>query len=49
MHLTYIGGLVASAGVWLMATGNRDQCHPMGLWGSGRTLLYIDCSGKHWL
>jgi len=28
------------AGVWLRATGNGDQCHPIGPWGSGRTLLF---------
>jgi len=34
-------GLVASAGVWLRATGNGDQHYPMGLWGLGSTLPFL--------
>jgi len=30
IHWPRIHGLAVSAGVWLRATGNRDQLHPMG-------------------
>ena len=30
MHWSRIHSHVASAGVWLRATGNGDQCHPKG-------------------